>query len=465
MARTQSKFVCQSCGAVTPRWSGKCESCGAWNTIIEERSNETPPKGKGLKAATKAQKISLTGLSGDSDTPDRTLSGLNEFDRVIGGGLVPGSAILLGGDPGIGKSTILMQAAAALAEHGKRVVYISGEEAIAQLRMRAARLGLPDAPVQLGAETNIEDIIATLKSEQSDGHVDLVIIDSIQTVWSPVIESAPGTVSQVRASAQDLIHYAKSADTSLVLVGHVTKEGQIAGPRVLEHMVDTVIYFEGDRGHHFRILRAVKNRFGPTDEIGVFEMRGAGLVEVANPSALFLEAREDNVPGSVVFAGLEGTRPLLVEIQALAAPSSLATPRRAVVGWDSNRLSMVLAVLEARCGISFAGRDVFLNIAGGLKVNEPAADLAVAAALISSICNQPLAPNSVTFGEISLSGAIRPVSQTGLRLKEAAKLGFHSANTALPANIEKPPLEVNNLDKLTDLLKEMNVPLLTSHVK
>lgn len=457
MSRTQSKFVCQSCGAVTSKWSGKCESCGAWNTITEERSNETPPKGKGLKAATKAQKISLTGLSGDSDTPDRTLSGLNEFDRVIGGGFVPGSAILLGGDPGIGKSTILMQAAAALAARGKRVVYISGEEAIAQLRMRAARLGLSDAPVQLGAETNVEDIIATLKSEQSDGHVDLVIIDSIQTVWSPVIESAPGTVSQVRASAQDLIHYAKSADTSLVLVGHVTKEGQIAGPRVLEHMVDTVIYFEGDRGHHFRILRAVKNRFGPTDEIGVFEMRGAGLVEVANPSALFLEAREENVPGSVVFAGLEGTRPLLVEIQALAAPSSLATPRRAVVGWDSNRLSMVLAVLEARCGLNFAGRDVFLNIAGGLKINEPAADLAVAAALISSICNQPLAPNSVTFGEISLSGAIRPVSQTGLRLKEAAKLGFHSANTALPANIEKPPLEVNNLEKLADLLKQMNI--------
>lgn len=457
MARTQSKFVCQSCGSVTPRWSGKCESCGAWNTITEERSNETPPKGKGLKAATKAQKINLTGLSGDSDTPDRTLSGLNEFDRVIGGGFVPGSAILLGGDPGIGKSTILMQAAAALASRGKRVVYISGEEAIAQLRMRAARLDLSDAPVQLGAETNVEDIIATIKSEQANGHVDLVIIDSIQTVWSPVIESAPGTVSQVRASAQDLIHYAKSADTSLVLVGHVTKEGQIAGPRVLEHMVDTVIYFEGDRGHHFRILRAVKNRFGPTDEIGVFEMRGVGLVEVANPSALFLEAREDNVPGSVVFAGLEGTRPLLVEIQALAAPSSLATPRRAVVGWDSNRLSMVLAVLEARCGLSFAGRDVFLNIAGGLKVNEPAADLAVAAALISSICNQPLAPNSVTFGEISLSGAIRPVSQTGLRLKEAAKLGFHTANTALPANIEKPPLEVNNLEKLADLLKQMNV--------
>ena len=457
MSRAQSKFVCQSCGAVTLKWSGKCESCGAWNTITEERSNETPPKGKGLKAATKAQKISLTGLSGDSDTLDRTLSGLNEFDRVIGGGFVPGSAILLGGDPGIGKSTILMQAAAALSARGKRVVYISGEEAIAQLRMRAARLGLSDAPVQLGAETNVEDIIATLKSEQSDGHVDLVIIDSIQTVWSPVIESAPGTVSQVRASAQDLIHYAKSADTSLVLVGHVTKEGQIAGPRVLEHMVDTVIYFEGDRGHHFRILRAVKNRFGPTDEIGVFEMRGAGLVEVANPSALFLEAREENVPGSVVFAGLEGTRPLLVEIQALAAPSSLATPRRAVVGWDSNRLSMVLAVLEARCGLSFAGRDVFLNIAGGLKINEPAADLAVAAALISSICNQPLAPNSVTFGEISLSGAIRPVSQTGLRLKEAAKLGFHSANTALPANIEKPPLEVNNLEKLADLLKQMNI--------
>lgn len=457
MARSQSRYVCQSCGAVTPKWAGKCESCGEWNTVAEERGAQTPPKGKGLKAPAKARKIALTGLAGENETADRTLTGLDEFDRVIGGGFVPGSAILLGGDPGIGKSTILMQAAAALAQNGKRVVYISGEEAIAQLRMRAARLGLSDAPVQLGAETNAEDIIATLKSEHAAGPVDLVIVDSIQTVWSPVIESAPGTVSQVRAAAQDLIHYAKSADTSLVLVGHVTKEGQIAGPRVLEHMVDTVVYFEGDRGHHFRILRAVKNRFGPTDEIGVFEMRGAGLMEVENPSALFLEAREENVPGSVVFAGLEGTRPLLVEIQALAAPSSLATPRRAVVGWDNNRLSMVLAVLEARCGLSFAGRDVFLNIAGGLKVNEPAADLAVAAALISSVSNQPLPPNSVVFGEISLSGAIRPVSQTDLRLKEASKLGFRSAHTALPANIKKTPLEVNNLEKISDLLKQMNV--------
>ncbi|MGC6511698.1 MAG: DNA repair protein RadA [Parvibaculales bacterium] len=456
MAKSGSHYVCQSCGAVTSKWSGKCESCGEWNTLVEEKSGSTPPLGRAAKSGKggKAQIIELTSLAGEAETPLRNTTKIEEFDRVIGGGFVPGSAILLGGDPGIGKSTILLQAAAALAQAGKQVVYISGEEAIAQLRMRASRLGLSEAPVKLGAETNVADILATLKKDETP---DLVIIDSIQTVWSPSIESAPGTVSQVRAAAQELIHHTKSADTALVLVGHVTKEGQIAGPRVLEHMVDTVVYFEGDRGHSFRILRSVKNRFGPTDEIGVFEMRGAGLAEVANPSALFLEAREKNVPGAVVFAGIEGTRPLLVEIQALAAPSSLATPRRAVVGWDSNRLSMVLAVLEARCGMSFAGKDVFLNVAGGLRIHEPAADLAVAAALMSSLTNTALPNETVVFGEISLSGAVRPVAQTTARLKEASKLGFSTALTALPANQETPPLDATHIESLGDLMQTLGV--------
>lgn len=455
MARISTQYVCQSCGAVTNKWVGKCESCNEWNSLQEEKTDKAPPLGRGAKSDKgKAQIISLTTLSGEMADPPRIQTGLSEFDRVIGGGFVAGSAVLLGGDPGIGKSTILMQTAAALAQQGKKTIYISGEEAIAQLRMRAGRLGLADAAVQLGAETNVADILATLKA---DTPPDLVVIDSIQTIWSPVIESAPGTVSQVRAAAQELIHHAKTANTALVLVGHVTKEGQIAGPRVLEHMVDTVIYFEGDRGHHFRILRAVKNRFGATDEIGVFEMRGEGLAEIANPSALFLEAREENVAGAVVFASIEGTRPVLVEIQALAAPSSLATPRRAVVGWDQNRLSMVLAVLEARCGISFAGRDVFLNIAGGLRIQEPAADLAVAAALMSSLSQKPLPPNTIAFGELSLSGSVRPVAQTNARLKEAAKLGFATAFAPLSNHDETPPMKVNNISDLGDLMRLLGI--------
>lgn len=458
MARQTKQYVCQSCGAVTGKWGGKCESCHEWNTLQEEKTNNTPPIGRGAKATKgKAQIIKLTTLTGEMSDPPRSKTGIAEFDRVIGGGFVPGSAVLLGGDPGIGKSTILMQAMAALAQQGKKVIYISGEEAIAQLRMRASRLGLADAPIHLGAETNVADILATLKV---DNPPDIVVIDSIQTMWSPSIESAPGTVSQVRAAAQELIHHTKTADTALVLVGHVTKEGQIAGPRVLEHMVDTVVYFEGDRGHHFRILRAVKNRFGPTDEIGVFEMRGSGLAEVANPSALFLEARAENVAGAAVFASLEGTRPLLVEIQALAVTSALATPRRAVVGWDQNRLSMVLAVLEARCGISFAGKDVFLNIAGGLRVQEPAADLAVAAALLSSLSNRALPKNTIAFGEISLSGSVRPVAQTNARLKEAAKLGFTSAFAAVATSDETPSsasMKVHNMTDLAGLMRALGV--------
>ncbi len=428
MARAVSEYVCNQCGNVTTKWSGKCESCEQWNTISEIAGSSAPPVGRGAKKA-KGKSVELAPLAGDDREPERRKSGIGEFDRVLGGGLVPGSATLIGGDPGIGKSTLLLQAAAAVSKQGGKVIYVSGEEALAQLRMRASRLGLADADVQLASETNVADIIKTLEKQ---GDLALVVIDSIQTMWSPAIEAAPGTVSQVRVASQELIHFAKNSDAPLVLVGHVTKDGQIAGPRVLEHMVDTVVYFEGDRGDQFRILRAIKNRFGPAHEMGVFEMQGAGLMEVQNPSALFLEGREADVPGAAVFAGIEGTRPVLVEIQALATPSSLATPRRAVVGWDANRLSMVLAVLEARCGLSFAGRDVFLNVAGGLRINEPAADLAVAAALISSLSGKPIARDTIVYGELSLSGAVRPVAQNNVRLKEAEKLGFKSAYAPKP---------------------------------
>ena len=428
MARAASEYVCNQCGNVTTKWSGKCESCEQWNTISEIAGSSAPPVGRGAKKA-KGKSVELAPLAGDDREPERRKSGIGEFDRVLGGGLVPGSATLIGGDPGIGKSTLLLQAAAAVSKQGGKVIYVSGEEALAQLRMRASRLGLADADVQLASETNVADIIKTLEKQ---GDLALVVIDSIQTMWSPAIEAAPGTVSQVRVASQELIHFAKNSDAPLVLVGHVTKDGRIAGPRVLEHMVDTVVYFEGDRGDQFRILRAIKNRFGPAHEMGVFEMQGAGLMEVQNPSALFLEGREADVPGAAVFAGIEGTRPVLVEIQALAAPSSLATPRRAVVGWDANRLSMVLAVLEARCGLSFAGRDVFLNVAGGLRINEPAADLAVAAALISSLSGKPIARDTIVYGELSLSGAVRPVAQNNVRLKEAEKLGFKSAYAPKP---------------------------------
>jgi DNA repair protein RadA/Sms len=347
-----------------------------------------------------------------------------ELDRVTGGGFVRGSVLLMAGDPGIGKSTLLIQAAAALAKTGHRAVYISGEEAVAQVRLRAERLGLANAPVELAAETSVEDIIATMSEGKTPR---LIVVDSIQTMWTDAVESAPGTVTQVRGSAQALIRFAKRCGAAIILVGHVTKDGQIAGPRVVEHMVDAVLSFEGDGAHQFRILRAVKNRFGPTDEIGVFEMTGSGLREVPNPSELFLSERDLGSPGTVVFAGIEGTRPLLVEIQALVAPTSLGTPRRAVVGWDPSRLSMVLAVLEAHCGVKLGGHDVYLNVAGGLRIQEPAADLAAAAALVSSLAGASLPPDAVYFGEVSLSGAIRPVAQAAARLKEATKLGFTRA--------------------------------------
>jgi len=410
------------CGATHKKWAGRCDACGEWNSIVEEAPLAAGPSGKTLGGA-KGRKVALGDLSEIDKPLPRIASGIAEFDRVLGGGMVPASAILVGGDPGIGKSTMLLQAAASFARAGKKAIYVSGEEAPSQIRMRAQRLGLSDAPVKLAAETNLRDVLTTLEDERPD----VAIIDSVQTMWADHVDSAPGSVSQVRATAHELTTFAKRRGVSVILVGHVTKEGQIAGPRVVEHMVDTVLYFEGERGHQFRIMRAVKNRFGPADEIGVFEMTGAGLQEVTNPSALFLSDRENPAAGSVVFAGMEGTRPVLVEIQALVAQSTLATPRRNVVGWDSSRLSMILAVLESRCGISFGGMDVYLNIAGGMRISEPAADLAVAAALISARQDHALAKDAVIFGEISLSGALRPISQAENRLKEAKKLGFSSA--------------------------------------
>src|SRR3954453_18927417 len=424
MARREANFICQNCGAVYGRWQGKCDACGEWNTIAEENAASARPQMPG-RAPRKGRAFALEALAGATHDAPRLASGIAEFDRVTGGGFVRGSVLLLGGDPGIGKSTLLIQVAATLARAKQRAVYISGEEAVAQVRLRAERLGLAGAQVELAAETSIEDIVATLGEGEKTPR--LVIIDSIQTMWTDLVESAPGTVTQVRASAQALIRFAKRSGPALILVGHVTKDGQIAGPRVVEHMVDAVLSFEGEGSHQFRILRAVKNRFGPTDEIGVFEMTGSGLREVPNPSELFLSERDLGSPGTVVFAGIEGTRPLLVEIQALVAPTPLGTPRRSVVGWDSSRLSMVLAVLEAHCGVRLSGHDAYLNVAGGLRIQEPAADLAAAAALVSSLANAPLPADAVYFGEISLSGAVRPVAQAAARLKEAQKLGFGRA--------------------------------------
>jgi len=452
MAKRTSTFVCQACGAVHPRWAGRCDACGEWNSIVEEAapSAEAPR----AQRAGKGRAIDFHDLATHAPDTPRTATGLAEVDRVMGGGLVPGSATLIGGDPGIGKSTLLLQIACRMAR-GQPTVYISGEEAVEQIRLRATRLGLSDAPVGLAAATNVGDILASI--DRADGPR-LVVIDSIQTMFVDQLESAPGTVAQVRASAAELIRVAKRRGIALFLVGHVTKDGAIAGPRVLEHMVDTVLYFEGERGHQFRILRGVKNRFGATNEIGVFEMTDAGLMEVPNPSEIFLAERSEQVAGSCVFAGIEGTRPVLVEVQALVAPSPLGTPRRAVVGWDNARLAMVLAVLEARCGVTIGANDVYLNVAGGLRVGEPAADLAVAAALLSSLSGEPVPHDTVVFGEIGLSGEVRQVTQADQRLSEAAKLGF--AQAIIPSRRSRrkgakpfsPALRVTEIGSLADLL-------------
>ncbi|MGB2932057.1 MAG: DNA repair protein RadA [Methyloceanibacter sp.] len=457
MAKASKAFVCQACGAVTARWSGKCAACGEWNSIVEEAAPASGPPALVAIRGGKGRAAIFEGLESGAGDPPRFPTGMAEFDRVLGGGLVPGSAVLVGGDPGIGKSTLLLQAAAALSQSGASVVYLSGEEAPAQVRMRAARLGLAQAPVALGTETNLANIIATLGKGKAPA---LIVIDSVQTLWSEALEAAPGTISQLRGCASALVAYAKRSGSTLVLVGHVTKDGQIAGPKVIEHVVDTVLYFEGQSGHQFRILRAVKNRFGPTDEIGVFEMRYEGLQQVENPSALFLSDRDRGAPGTAVFAGMEGTRPILVEMQALVAPSSLSMPRRAVVGWDPNRLAMLIAVLEARCGVRLGNHDVYLNVAGGLKLGDPAADLAAAAALLSSFSGRAVPDDAVYFGEVSLTGAIRAVGHRDQRLKEAAKLGFTRA--MVPAagtpDRELKDLRLIPVSQLSELVASFGAP-------
>ena len=456
----KSRFVCQSCGGVHTRWVGRCESCGEWNTIAEEVAAETAPLGgktRSRKRQThKSKTLELATLKGRTSTPPRRVTGIGELDRTCGGGLVDGTAVLVGGDPGIGKSTLLLQAVAALSVE-TRCAYFSAEEAVDQIRMRASRLGIAEANLELASVTNLNDILSVL--DTPDGPA-IVVVDSIQTMYVDVLESAPGTVGQVRACAQELIRVAKRRGTIVLIVGHVTKEGMIAGPRVLEHMVDTVLYFEGDRGHQFRILRAVKNRFGPTDEIGVFEMTERGLIAVENPSALFLADRRGDISGTAVFAGMEGTRPVLVEIQALVAPSPLATPRRAVVGWDSARLAMVVAVLEARAGLQLSGNDIYLNVAGGLRISEPAADLAVASALVSSITGHAVPGDMVVFGEVGLSGEVRAVSQADSRIKEAGKLGFRRALTPRRRGGHRPVvdgverMEIDDLHRLTEMFDD-----------
>ncbi len=449
-----SQYHCQQCGAISSKWTGKCEACGAWNSIVEEQISIRPSLAKSARLAKKIE-ISYLADQKTEHKKARMMSGMSEFDRVTGGGIVPGSILLIGGDPGIGKSTLLLQLACCLSQHKRHTVYISGEESANQLRLRAQRLGVVNNKIGIATSTDVIEITETIRRTSE---LELIIIDSIQTMYLPTLDSSPGTVSQVRASAQELIHAAKANNTALIFVGHVTKDGAIAGPRVLEHMVDSVLHFEGDRSHHFRILRGIKNRFGATDEIGVFEMTASGLNQIANPSELFLTERKSEVAGTAVFAAIEGSRPLLVEIEALVAHSSLASPRRNVVGWESSRLSMLTAVLEARCGIPLSGKDIFLNVAGGLKIQEPAADLAVAAALISSVTDCPLPKRSIFFGEIALSAQIRQVSQPEHRLKEAKKLGFKKAYLPKPLkkNDSNPGLILSYSENLSDFIDILN---------
>lgn len=421
MAKPKRQYVCNSCGSVHLQWAGQCNACQEWNTITEEVVSATV-----AKARTEGKVIAFQSLKSESvdSKLERHTTSIDEFDRVCGGGIVPGSVVLLGGDPGVGKSTLLLEVAAKLSTSGTPVAYISGEEAHEQIRMRARRMGLGDIEMPLANTTRVVELINYLESSPD---TKVVIIDSIQTMHHDDLDAAAGSVSQVRHCAQELIRVAKSKEIAMILVGHVTKEGTLAGPRVLEHMVDTVLHFEGDRTHQFRILRGIKNRFGPTDEIGVFSMESQGLAEVKNPSALFLQERAEKAAGSSVFAGIEGTRPVLVEVQALVQPTSMAVPRRSTVGFDLNRLNMILAVLETHAGYRFSDKEVYLNVVGGLRISEPAADLAVAAALVSAMVKVPLPVDMVFLGEVGLTGELRRVSQAEKRLKEAQKLGFERA--------------------------------------
>lgn len=421
MAKSQTRYVCQSCGCESPKWVGKCPDCEEWATMVEETIQAAPGNRRAAASGTFATPVSISQVAAQG--APRTPCGIGEFDRVLGGGVVAGSLVLVGGDPGIGKSTILIQVANNLSRGSGSVLYVSGEESAEQIKLRSNRIGAASPELYLAAETNI-DALAGYTDEVKPGYI---VVDSIQTMYDPSISSAPGTVSQVRACTNILAGIAKGRGIPIFIVGHVTKEGTLAGPRVLEHMVDTVLYFEGDRSHSYRILRAVKNRFGSTDEIGVFEMRETGLEQVSNPSEALLEERPSHGSGSVVTAAMEGTRPILVEIQALVAPTYFPSPRRMCNGVDFNRTLMVLAVLEKRVGLGLGNKDVFVNVAGGLKLVEPAADLGIALAIASSLLDSPMDDAAMAIGEIGLAGEIRAASQVDRRLKEAARLGFERA--------------------------------------
>jgi DNA repair protein RadA/Sms len=435
MKPTKAVFVCQECGAQAPKWMGRCTECGAWNSLVEERAAEAAmPAAPGANRYAQFSSTSAAKLYAEVETATglRLSTGIDEFDRVLGGGVVPGSLVLLGGEPGIGKSTLLLQAAAHFANAVGPVLYASGEESEHQIKSRGDRLGVGAAPLYLLAETCIERIL----EEMARLKPALVIVDSVQTVWSSKFQSAPGSIGQVREAATQFLFAAKGQNVPTVLVGHVTKDGSLAGPKVLEHVVDTVLYFEGERHHAHRVVRAVKNRYGAVSELGVFEMTGSGLRPVPNPSKLFLAERASGTPGSAVLCCLEGSRPILVEVQALVSTSTYGNARRMAIGIDQNRLSLLLAVLEKRAGLSLAGDDVYVNIAGGMAIDEPAADLSVVAAVASSVRNRGLAPATAVFGEVGLSGEVRGIPQAALRIREAAQMGF--TRIVLPsANIER----------------------------
>ncbi len=425
MSKIKTSFQCQACGYSSPKWIGKCPDCGAWNSFIEER--EVPKSLKGGYTAEKLQPLNEIAPVSEK----RWQTGIGELDRVLGGGIVSGAVILIGGDPGIGKSTLLLQAVSSLANQSisshisikPHILYVSGEESPEQIKLRAERLSINSPDIILFPETLVENIIETCRKLNPS----ILVIDSIQTVYTEELTSAPGSVSQIRESASKLMLYAKKTATPVFLIGHVTKEGSIAGPRVLEHLVDTVLYFEGDRGHAYRIIRTIKNRFGSTNEIGVFTMTDNGLSEIDNPSELFLSERTTGVSGSTVIASIEGTRPLLIEIQALVSPTTFGMPRRTSMGVDFNRVNLLIAVLEKKAGVQLGGMDVFINIVGGLKVNEPASDLGVIASLVSSFREIPIDPDIFFFGEVGLSGEVRAVSMAEQRIREAAKIGFKKA--------------------------------------
>ncbi len=421
MVKKHSLFICSSCQAQYPKWVGKCDSCNSWNTIGEVAFSSA--LGGVTKKNTSLNKVVFANLSEETKLIPRYLSNISEFDRVCGGGLVPASAVLVGGDPGIGKSTLLMQVVANLSQ-SLRCVYISGEESVDQLKRRAVRLNVSHDNLQIATHSVLSDILHSLEVLN---YPSILVIDSIQTMYLEHISGIPGSVSQVRACANELISFCKMHNITLIMIGHVTREGQIAGPKVLEHMVDSVLYFEGEKNNNFRILRSVKNRFGATDEIGIFEMNEKGLQPVDNPSILFLNDYLNNVSGTAVFAGIEGLRPILVEVQSLLVHSVFAAPKRAVVGADTNRLAMITAVLEARCGMLFNNKDIYLNIAGGLRINDPALDLAICASAVSSFLDIILPYKSVFFGEISLSGQVRTIAHVEKRLSESMRLGFEKA--------------------------------------